>query len=198
MNNTEIRSHFLHSLYNASLEILGAPEADRVFSTAIGWYGEGEPDKNVLESNFLSMINSEFSIKFHQNTAKGLLVRIGDAAFPFLKDRVEKLNDLGSIENRLKPYQNRFIGGVSVLAETLAEVLGMHIEIHTENDDAYCLDLPKDKPGFSSDLHLYMIGGVLRAFGTWMDSRRIYAFDMPETDYPDRISRVCLQINVAE
>ena len=198
MEKSDIRSHFLYSLYDASLEILGAQEAKRVFLTALGWSGKGVPEKSIFESDFLSDISSEFSIKFHQNTAKGLLVRIGEAAFPFLRKRVEDLNALGSIENRLKPSAKRFSDAIAILAASLTRAVGVEIEALVESDEEYCLEFSRKEKDFSSDMYLYFFGGFLRAFGLWLDSRKTYAFEIDPGKKPDEMNRVCLHVQSTE
>lgn len=193
-----MRAQFLKSIYDASTEILGRPEADNLFSSAVGWTGKDDLDGIILNSDFLFDLSGEFSIKFHQNTAKGLLIRIGDAAFSFLCKRIDDLNELGSIENRLKPSDKRFVDSFDVLAENLSRGIGMKIKPTLQEKGSYCLEFFGDKAPQFSDLYLYFFGGILRAFGLWLDSRKKYTIDVGKTAAGGMENRVCLLVQTPD
>lgn len=194
-----MRKEFLRSIYDASTEILGRLEADNIFTSAVGCTGKDILDQQSLPSDFLSNLSAEFSIRFQQNTAKGLLIRIGDAAFSFLRKRISGLHDLGSIENRLKPLAKRFADSFEILAENLSGGFGMQINSSMIGEGMYCLEFgERDDLQSSGDLHLYFFGGILRVFGLWLDSRKDYAIDFGKTDSSSGKQRVCLLVRAAE
>ena len=197
MEQKELRRNFLTSIYDASVEILGRQEADRLFVSAFGWTGT-ENESQSMDANFLADLSDEFSIKFHRNTARGLLIRIGDAAFSFLRLRIGELNALGTIENRLKPPDERFKDAMIVLAEKLGQAVGTKISLSSPGDDSFCLDISGGGERFSSDLYLYFLAGVLRAFGTWLDSRKDYTLAVESGETDDAADRVCLIVQAAQ
>ena len=128
MSEKEIKTIFLRSIYEAAIEILGTSDSVQIFSTIINWDGSGEPPDIKNKPEFLSDLGNEFAIRFQRNTAKGLLLRIGDSSFTFLRRNLMKLVELGSIENRLKPISKRFDHSLGVLAEDLSALTELEIK----------------------------------------------------------------------
>ena len=184
MSEKEIETLFLRSIYDAAIEILGTSDSVLIFSTIINWDGTGEIPDIKNKPKFLADLGSEFAIRFQRNTAKGLLLRIGDSSFTFLRRKLKELVELGSIENRLKPISKRFDYSLGILAENLAALTGLEINAIKKNQNSFCLEIARsvnDKL-FSSDLHLFYFAGLLRAFCVWMDSRKEYFINVYEED----------------
>ncbi len=184
MSEKEIETLFLRSIYEAAIEILGTSDSVLILSTIINWDGTGEIPDIKNKPQFLSDLGSEFAIRFQRNTAKGLLLRIGDSSFTFLRRKLKELVELGSIENRLKPISKRFDHSLGILAEDLSALTELEIKPIKKNQNSFCLEIARNVEDdlFSSDLHLYYFGGVLRAFCLWMDSRKEYFINVNEED----------------
>jgi len=182
MGEKEIQSIFLKSIYEALKEILGTSDSVLIFSTIINWNGTGEIPDIKNKPQFLSDLGNEFAIRFQRNTAKGLLLRIGDSSFAFLRRNIKKLVELGSIENRLKPISKRFDHSLSILAEIISALTGLEIKAINKDQNSFCLVIARNVNDdlFSSDLHLYYFAGLLRAFCVWMDSRKEYFLKVNE------------------
>jgi len=182
MSEKEIKTLFLRSIYEAAVEILGTSDSVLIFSTIINWDGAGEIPEIKNKPQFLSDLGNEFAIRFQRNTAKGLLLRIGDSSFPFLRRNIKKLTELGSIENRLKPISKRFDHSLGVLAENLSALTGLEIKAIKKSQNHFCLEIARSVNDdlFSSDLHLFYFSGLLRAFCVWMDSRKEYFINVNE------------------
>jgi hypothetical protein len=182
MGEKEIKTLFLRSIYETAVGILGASDSVLIFSTIIDWDGTNEiPEiKNIPQ--FLSDLGNEFAIRFQRNTAKGLLYRVGDSSFTYLRRNSKKLLDLGSIENRLKPISKRFDYSLGVLAGSLSELTGLKIKAIKKSKNSFCLGISGNKNDelFSSDLYLFYFSGLLRAFCEWMDSRKEYFINVNE------------------
>ena len=190
------RSLFLKSVYEASIEILGTPDSVLFFSTIIDWDGSGEIPEFEIEPQFLSDLGNEFAIRFQRNTAEGLMFRLGDSAFSFLRKSQEKLKELGSIEHRLQPISKRFKSSLGVLTNNISELTGLNIEAIQKGEKSFCLEITLGKNGefFSSDSHLFFFAGLLRAFCGWIDSRKEYFIDVHEEDQGDNSGKsVCLR-----
>jgi hypothetical protein len=182
MSEKEIKTLFLRSIYEAAIEILGTSDSVLIFSTIINWDGAGEIPEIKNKPQFLSDLGNEFAIRFQRNTAKGLLLRIGDSSFPFLRRNIKKLAELGSIENRLKSISKRFEHSLGVLAENLSALTGLGIKAIKMSQNHFCLEIARSVNDdlFSSDLHLFYFSGLLRAFCVWMDSRKEYFINVNE------------------
>jgi hypothetical protein len=184
MSEKEIKTIFLRSIYEAAIGILGTSDSVLIFSTIINWDGTGKPPDIKNKPQFLSDLGNEFAIRFQRNTAKGLLLRIGDSSFTFLRRKLIKLVELGSIENRLKPISKRFDHSLGILAEDLSALTGLKIKAIKKNQNSFCLKIARNVNDelFSSDLHLFYFAGLLRAFCVWMDSRKEYFVNVNEED----------------
>ncbi len=184
MSEKEIKSLFLRSIYEAAKEILGTSDSVQIFSAIINWDGTGEiPDINN-KSQFLSDLGNEFAIRFQRNTAKGLLLRIGDSSFTFIRRNVKELIELGNIDNRLKPISQRFDYSLGILAENLSVLTELEIKAIKKSKNSFCLEIARNIKDelFPSDLHLFYFAGLLRAFCAWMDSRKEYFINVNEED----------------
>jgi len=184
MSEKEIETLFLRSIYEAAIEILGTSDSVLIFSTIINWDGTSEIPDIKNKPQFLSDLGNEFAIRFQRNTAKGLLLRIGDSSFTFLRRNLQELVELGSIENRLKPISKRFDHSLGILAENLSTLTGLEINGIKKTQNSFCLEIARDVNDelFSSDLHLFYFSGLLRAFCVWMDSRKEYSIKVNEED----------------
>lgn len=182
MGEKEIKTLFLRSIYEAAVGILGASDSVLIFSTIINWDCTNEIPEIKNKPQFLSDLGNEFAIRYQRNTAKGLLFRIGDSSFTYLRRNSEKLLELGSIENRLKPISKRFDHSLDILAGNLSELTELKIEAIKKTKNSFCLGISRNKNDelFSSDLHLFYFSGLLRAFCEWMDSRKEYFINVNE------------------
>jgi hypothetical protein len=196
MSEKENRSIFLRSVYEASIEILGRSDSILIFSTIINWDGSGEIPDIDNEPKFLSDLGNDFAIRYQRNTAKGLMLRLGDSSFTLLRRRQKKLHELGSIENRLKTISKRFDFSLGVLSENLSVLTGLNISTIQKSENSYCLEIAgyENDELFSSDMHLFFFAGLLRAFCAWLDSRKEYFIDVLEQGQSDNGGNsVCLR-----
>jgi len=187
MGEKDTKTAFIRSIYEAAVGILGKSDSIQIFSTIIDWDGDDEIPEIKDKPQFLSDLGNEFAIRFQRNTAKGLLYRIGNSSFIYLRRNFEKLLELGSIENRLKPISRRFDYSLGVLADSLSELTGLEIEAIKKSKNSFCLGISRNKNNklFSSDLHLFYFSGLLHAFCEWMDSRKEYFVDVNENNESD-------------
>lgn len=191
MENKHTRSEFHLSLQQAVIEILGRQEAQKVFTAVLG--AEISDIENPIDASvdLLQGVSDAFSILYQPNTARGLLLRIGDAAFSKLRRMVEPLNDMGSIENRMQPFERKFESSLAQLAEILSLVTGVPVSYDTKEDDCYYLRVT------NGTLQLYFFAGILRAFGDWLDSRRDYFASVQPDHHPTHPQQVCLCVRPA-
>lgn len=199
MENKKLRSYIYLSIQEAALEILGRQEAHKIFGLAfdLNAPATGLGDETALD--LISEISNEFSLKYHLNTARGLLLRIGDAAFPKIRRRVADLNDLGSIDNRLQPLDRRFPSALEVLVSVISSVMEIPVVLDVQDDHCYRVNRSRNpEDARTGDLDLYLIAGLLRAFGSWLDSRREYRVQVEQASLPNTSGSVCLRILPAQ
>jgi len=198
MENKAIISNFYSSVREATVEILGRQETNKVFSAILVSDKAMKDDIPFISKNFLTGICDEFSIQYQPNTASGLLLRIGDAAFLLMRRKINVLNELGSIENRLRPFNKKFESSLESLAEFLEQAMRMPIKTKSTEQKCYCLELSKKRSTLSGEgLDLYFFAGILRAFGTWLDSRRDYHVTVESNTNGYDHDRVCLHVRPA-
>jgi hypothetical protein len=192
MENETMRNEFFQSVYQAVIEILGRQEAMKVFNAVLGPdYSEDAPLFDP-KTNLLTGISDEFSILYQLNTARGLLIRIGDAAFSKMCKKLDALNALGEIENRLRPFNQKFESSVIKLGDILSAASGKTITFESTKNDCYCMHLS------DRSLQSYFYAGFLRAFGIWMDSRRDYQAVVRSGDSEKDHDEVCLCVSAAQ
>lgn len=190
MKNSEKNALFIRSVYEAALEILGASETESILNAMGNKGSELELRDDPLV--FLSRLENEFIIRYHRNTAQGLLLRIGEAVFAILRRYIAPLQELGNLENRLKPISLRFQTGIESLAEILTEYSGVDLSSARPDETVYCLVFESEsEDSFPSDLYLYFFLGLLRAFGNWMDSRKDYWIEVRPARENQTYSQVC-------
>jgi hypothetical protein len=188
----------LESMFEASVEILGRPDSEQIFSSIANWPGSGDIPEIENSPKLLSEIGNEFAVRHHRNTAKGLMVRLGESVFSNLRRSQAKLMKLGTIENRLKPISERFDTSLEVLARSLSILTSLKINSRQKSKNHYCIEITHSGPAklFSSDLHLFFFSGILRSFCIWLDSRKDYSIDVQEEDQISKsIGTVCLKFD---
>jgi len=191
MENIYSLSEFHESLQQAVIETLGRQEAQKVFSAILG--SEVADIENPIDTpiDLLQGISDVFSILYQPNTARGLLLRIGDAVFPKLRRKIESLNDMGSIENRMQPFERKFESSMAQLAEILSSATGIPVEFDAREGDCYYLRVS------DGSLRQYFFAGILRAFGDWLDSRRDYFATVQPKQHETHPMQVCLCVRPA-
>jgi hypothetical protein len=196
-NEKEHRSLFLHALREGTVEIMGTAKSEQIFSSITN----GEMLENEVEGkdgySILENLGNEFAIRFQRNTANGLMIRIGEASFSYLRKENQQLLELGLIENRLKPIAKRFEESLQVLGVVLSRLTQLNIQILKKSDTIFCLEVFGNGYGkvLASDLHLFYIMGILRGFCLWLDSRKEYSFTIEEGKAANEcVNFVCMRI----
>jgi len=199
MENKNLRSDIYLSVQEAALEILGRQEAHKIFGTAFEPNAQAAALSDESALDLIAEISNELSLKYHLNTARGLLLRIGDAAFPKIRRRVAHLNDLGSIDNRLQPLDRRFPIALEILVSVISSVMEIPIALDVQDGHCYRVNRTRNpEDARTGDLDLYLIAGLLRAFGFWLDSRHEYRVQVEQGALPHTTGSVCLRVLPAQ
>ena len=201
LTEKEQQSIFLQALYEGTVEIMGTIKTRQIFSTISGEGTQGIEIKSAGGFTVLESLGNELAIRFQRNTAKGLMIRIGEASFSYLRKQIPQLFELGVIENRLKPIAKRFEISLTVLADLLSEMTGLKTRMVEKSDTKFCLEILGSTSGkiLATNLQLFYLMGILRAFCLWLDSRKEYAYTIDEGGQSDPgVNYVCMTIQDME
>ncbi|BBB49412.1 hypothetical protein [Pelolinea submarina] len=161
-----MENYFVDAICQAAVEILGEKEA---FTT-------------LKEMGFPTLISadaSRFSLedmgvvlarKYNPQTAMGLLIRMGRASLIFLRRYFSDISELGTIENRLKPLDKRFLSSLGVLAQRVSSELDLSAEVAAQGGLTYAWQVQPAQQTYAIYYHF----GLLEEFCTWLDSRKNY------------------------
>jgi len=199
MKNKELRPAFTKSVYEAAVEILGSREAGVIFGDSHTASSGRYSDISAMPDDLLAEMSNEFIIKYHVNTARGLMIRIGEASFNILRRKFDEINDMGNIENRLCSFEKKLQDTLQRLVTFISLVSDIPLELEKINQGRYCLNLSKkgiDKS--TGDLPSYYFAGLLRAFSTWLDSRQNYSIEVLQQDDAQLIFQTCLTVKPAQ
>ena len=179
-----MENYFVDAICQAAVEILGEKEA---FTT-------------LKEMGFPTLIPadaSRFSLedmgvvlarKYNPQTAMGLLIRMGRASLIFLRRYFSDISELGSIENRLKPLDKRFLSSLGILAQRVSSELGQPTQVSALNTLSFTWRVQSPEQTYTMYYHF----GLLEEFCTWLDARKDYQLVYTGKD------ESCLQIFIKE
>jgi hypothetical protein len=179
-----------YCVYYPLLELLGGDQADEIFSAAKldpfdlkaqEYYGHG--------SLLLEKVVSELLARYGEDVSRGLLIRMGNGSLNFFRKYFSEIAQLGSIENRLKPVDRRFLFSLNSLAEVISGEMGDTFSVTARNPRSYLwekklnADDSKIKP-----ITTFFYFGLLEDFCSWLDSRKNYILNC-------EVSENCMDMN---
>jgi hypothetical protein len=163
---------------------------DAICQAAVEILGEKEAFTTLKEMGFPTLIPADaprFSLedmglvlarKYNPQTAMGLLIRIGRASLIFLRRYFSDISELGSIENRLKPLDRRFLSSLNVLAQRVSSELGQSTHVSAQDALSYSWQVRSTQQTYAC----YYYFGLLEEFCTWLDSRKTYQLTYADLD----------------
>lgn len=176
MFNLPAESKLFYCVYYSLLELLGGEQADKVFSSAgLDPFDLKAPDYFRHGSMLLIKVAAKLSAQYGEETARGLLIRMGNASLTFFRKYFSKVAQLGSIENRLKPLDRRFLASLNTLAEVLSCEMGSSLNVNSKGARSYLWQIKKSNGDqIASQLPPYFYFGLLEEFCDWLDTRKNY------------------------
>lgn len=163
---------------------------DAICQAAVEVLGEKEAFTTLKEMGFPTLIPadaSRFSLedmgmvlarKYNPQTAMGLLIRMGRASLIFLRRYFSDISELGSIENRLKPLDKRFLSSLGVLAQRVSSELSQPTSVSAQDVLSFTWQVRSAQQTYAS----YYYFGLLEEFCTWLDSRKTYQLSCANDD----------------
>ncbi|MDK2979899.1 MAG: hypothetical protein PWQ55_246 [Chloroflexota bacterium] len=161
-----MENYFVDAICQAAVEILGEKE------TYAALKAMGLPTLVPADASRFSLEDLGLALagKYDPQTAMGLLIRIGRASLIFLRRYYNDISELGSIENRLKPLDQRFLSSLEVLAQRVSQELDQKVQVSAEDGLSYLWQVQPAEQTYAIYYHF----GLLEEFCTWLDSRRDY------------------------
>ena len=165
---------FVDAICQAAVEILGEKEA---FTTLkeMGFPTLIPADASRFSLEDMGMVLAR---KYNPQSAMGLLIRMGRASLIFLRRYFSDISELGSIENRLKPLDKRFLSSLSVLAQRVSSELGQPTHVSMQDALSFTWQVTTPQQTYS----LYYHFGLLEEFCSWLDARKDYQLVYADKD----------------
>jgi hypothetical protein len=179
-----MENYFVDAICQAAVEILGEKEA---FTTLkeMGFPTLIPADASCFSLEDMGVVLAR---KYNPQTAMGLLIRMGRASLIFLRRYFTDISELGSIDNRLKPLDKRFLSSLSVLAERVSSMLGQPVSVSALDALSFIWRVQSPDQVYTIYYHF----GLLEEFCGWLDSRKDYQLVYAADD------ESCLQIFIKE
>ena len=165
-----------YCIYYSLLELLGDEKVDEVFASAgLDPFDKTAPVFFRRGAELLDKVAGELCESFGVETTRGLMIRMGSASLTFFRKYFQEVAQLGSIENRLKPLDRRFLASLNSLALVLSSEMGMIFKVDSKNTSNF--EWQSHKPKIDHDtpvLAPFFYFGLLEEFCNWLDSRKNY------------------------
>lgn len=172
-----IQNPVLQCVYLSLLEILGQDQAVNLFKEQ-----KIDPEKLSVDevsgevAVIIDQIGDALNREFGQMAAQGLLIRAGRASLVFFRQFLPQVAELGSLQNRLKPVDRRFLQSLKSLAGLWSHETGLSSTVDQvdRGEFRWLMTTPAAKEGGNQTLLPYFIFGLLEEFCGWLDARKSY------------------------
>ncbi len=176
LHSLSAEAKLFYCIYYSLLELLGDDQVDKMYASAgLDPFDLTAPHFFRQGTKLLETVAAELLANFGEETTRGLLIRMGSASLTFFRKYYSEISQLGSIENRLKPIDRRFLMSLSTLAAVLSNEMGTEIKVNSKNPTHF--EWQVLKPASHPDLNLfapYFYFGLLEEFCNWLDTRKNY------------------------
>ena len=140
----------------------------------------------------LELLGARLAEMHDELAAKGLLIRIGREAFKAIRKQYAAISALGSIDNRLKPIDKRFIYSLKELAKWFSCEFKFSIWFELDDTLRYRIVLKKTKK--PSSFAPFFLFGFLEEFCIWLDARKVYNLSYINAD-TSKADEICIAVN---
>jgi len=176
LHSLPAEAKLFYCIYYSLLELLGDEKVDEVFASAgLDPFDSTAPHYFKSGAKLLDKVAAELCVHFGEETTRGLLIRMGNASLTFFRKYFPDIAQLGSIENRLKPLDRRFLASLNSLAAVLSFEMGTAFSVYIKTTANF--EWQNQKPHIDPDLPVlapYFYFGLLEEFCNWLDSRKNY------------------------
>lgn len=189
-----------YCVYYSLLEIMGGEKADEIFSLAnLDPFDLTAPKYLFHGHDLIDLIASVLVSLFGEDTARGLLIRVGGASLSFFRRYYPGFAQLGSIENRLKPIDRRFKDSLEKCADVLTTEMGSTFSVVQVSGRTYEWQMA-NMDGACGNNHFapYFFFGLLEEFCLWLDSRKNYILNFAPEPSSTNSTDIAIQIRDME
>ncbi|MBM3136962.1 MAG: hypothetical protein FJZ98_02115 [Chloroflexi bacterium] len=121
---------------------------------------------------------------FGQMSAQGILIRAGRASLIFFRRFFSEVDELGDLQNRLKPVDRRFFHSMEILAEIWSREMGVFASVRKVDRGEFIWSMAVTWSEIEKNQIFlpYFAFGLLEEFCAWLDARKSYriVFSQPE------------------
>jgi hypothetical protein len=150
-----------------------------------------------LPGSFFSLekLGQALAEKYGDQTARGLMIRIGRASLTFVRRYYPVVSELGNIENRIKPLDVRFPYSLDVLAGMISQNVGIEVKSAPAGKLAFEWKInATDRQLYAPYYHF----GLLEEFCYWLDTRKYYQLTYADGNSEPGMQVIGLQVKDME
>lgn len=196
LHSLAVEAKLFYCIYYSLLELLGDEKVDDIFASAgLDPFDLKAPHYFRHGAELLDKVAVELCAFFGEETTRGLLIRMGSASLTFFRKYFPDIAQLGSIENRLKPLDRRFLASLNKLAVVLSGEMGTVFKINSRN--ATNFEWQNQKSLVDSNkpiLAPYFYFGLLEEFCSWLDSRKNYILNYAADENQKELDLISIEI----
>jgi hypothetical protein len=185
------RNPVLQSVFFSLFEILGPDKAGDLFkSQGIDPRDLCGSDYQVPVTTVIERIGKDLENEFGELAARGLLIRAGRASLIFFRRFFPEVAELGSLPNRLKPVDRRFLHSLESLAGLWSRKIMYPAGVERVDRGEYRWTLSSKINEKNQALTPFYLFGLLEEFCSWLDARKSYqiVYSEPVRDRKAEIS----------
>ena len=196
LHSLPAEAKLFYCVYYSLLELLGDEKVDEIFDSAgLDPFDLIAPHYFGHGSELLDKVAIELCVNFGEETTRGLLIRMGNASLTFFRKYYPDIAQLGSIENRLKPLDRRFLASLNSLAIVLSGEMGTPFNVDTKNSRVYEWQNQKiNIESHVSALAPYFYFGLLEEFCSWLDARKNYILNYAADENHKDLDLISIEI----
>jgi hypothetical protein len=200
LHSLSTEAKLFYCIYYSLLELLGDDQVDYIFASAdLDPFDQTAPHYFRRGIELLDSVALQLSTNFGEETTRGLLIRMGSASLTFFRKYFSEIAQLGSIENRLKPLDRRFLSSLNSLAAVLSKEMGTEIKVDFK--DTTHFEWRNVKPNKDPDSEVfapYFYFGLLEEFCNWLDARKNYLLNYAPDENNHEIDLITIEVRNME
>jgi len=175
-----ISTDFTQAILYGALEVLGSGELKKLLRLPEDRYlSLSDCGVQGLSSSVCMELLNAFIGQYGLITAQGICLRIGRATFQFLRRKHPEIIFNNSVEQRMRPLEERIMNELVNLTQWLQKNLACQIGMEKEKED-WIIRMKlfeKCHPEINM-ISFYFFNGILQECLEWMDSRHSYKIEM--------------------
>ncbi|HEY59384.1 MAG TPA: hypothetical protein G4N92_01680 [Anaerolineae bacterium] len=182
-NSVVFSMRFSQAILEGIVEILGFADTRTILEKAYIPL-EGDDFSKVkflkgLDQNQLNDFSEALEKRYGKRSGNGILWKIGEATLHYLRNNFEEIQLVGSLEQRIAPFQQKMQSGLDALATLLA---------NQTKSNVLAQDIEKNHWEFSLESNwliaadcevrwCFFVRGLLVALLEWLDNRKNYTVE---------------------